>query len=178
VPQSAPGPFRKLDAITVLTGPLLPAHLLTPFYTGIRTPSSPSYRISMTPEPSRASGKSPGTQTHAFNQVVVPVLLGFSLATIVLVVTGPRPLPHASQVAVYFLTASTGLLLGSFQLSEDENWRRPQWVPGLRTTLTVLGSACLLVALGALIYTVIDHWWLVPVLACPALIPLLMKKRL
>ena len=133
--------------------------------------------MSMTPEPTKSSGKSPGTSSHPFNQVIVPVLLGFTLATIVLVVTGPRPLPHASQVAVYFLVASTGLLAASFQLSEDEKWRSPQLVHWLRPTLTVLGSACLFTALGALIYTVIDHWWLVPVLACPAAIPLLMRKR-
>lgn len=136
----------------------------------------------MTPEPSQVSETSPPPQ--GFNLTVVPVLIGFSLATIVLVATGPHPLPSASKVAICFLIVSLGLLLASFQLSigrlrtyADEktagkNQRKHPWLDWLRTILSALGAACLFFALGALIYTVIDQWWLVPVLACAAAIPL------
>jgi hypothetical protein len=103
----------------------------------------PRYRMVMTPERSQASEKSPETPPQGFNLLVVPVLLGFSLTTIVLVVTGPK-ISYADRVAIYFLTVSTGLLLGSFQLStgslraygdekDDANKRKHPWLDGLRT---------------------------------------------
>src|SRR5271165_2452850 len=85
--------------MTVATAPMtVPAR---PPRADRSTPSArnrPAIVTVMTPEPSQVSETSPPPQ--GFNLTVVPVLIGFSLATIVLVATGPHPLPPASKVAI------------------------------------------------------------------------------
>src|SRR5271165_1945951 len=138
--------------MTVATAPMtVPAR---PPRADRSTPSArnrPAIVTVMTPEPSQVSETSPPPQ--GFNLTVVPVLIGFSLATIVLVATGPHPLPPASKVAICFLIVSVGLLLASFQLSigrlrtyadektEGKNQRKHPWLDWLRTILSALGAA-------------------------------------
>ncbi len=128
---------------------------------------------------------SPGSHKEGsphFSHLVTPVLIGFTLATIVLVVTAPQPPSHKGKVAIYFLTVATGLLLGSFQFSVNP-WRRYAdgdiaanikeyaWLGTLKTVFNVLGTTCLFIALAVLVWEVIDAWWIVPVLVIPAAAP-------
>lgn len=133
----------------------------------------------MNPAVSTDRPRPPDEGDESFSRIVSPLLAGFSLPTIVGLVTTPTSHPLANDIVLSCLVASTGLFLASFQLSIGSVYKRYHHSFGsLRAGLSFAGIILLIVALTELIAAVAKHWWVtVPlvVLCIGGVAPILLR---
>jgi hypothetical protein len=137
---------------------------------------------SMNPTAKPNEPRNAANTDDSFSRTVAPILAGFSLPSIIVLVTTPTHHPFADDVVLSCLLGATGLFLAAFQLSIGQIYNQHQeaWSV-LRAGLSFCGIFMLVLGLTVLVTAVAGVWWVTVAAVLFGLIgvgPILMKGQL